>query len=507
MLSINMKDILTEKRQYVLWLQWLLALGIAYLLSFNTLPDDSSPVALVALVIVNAVLNAGLFFLPLQYFGSPKVDFALASLNILMVGIAIYLTGQSVSDFYLFFFIILLMAAAAQNLKTSVVGVLISSGLYVLLVYRSGVFSFTEGFLLRIPLLFIVGLFFGYLVYFQHLGREKKHEVIEIPSGLFDFGEALVQTEDLEVLYPKIPKLINDIMMADGCEFSLIEGERITHQIGQGFTPTKSSALDISRSIHHATYQSSEIYTSSTLKQDPQFVEKEDAHLYPYQSYMGKSWNSVGHPSGILAVYRHKKKEWSSQDIRKFQFLTGQMILALQHVQVSREFESEARTDKLTGLANDSYFSERVEQEFARARRQNSPLSLILMDMDHFKAINDKGGQAVGDKILRCLATMLGNTTRPADLAGRCGGDEFGVLLPASDIEGAGAFSHRLIEEVNTLESDEIPKFSISIGCSTFPQNSATITELFAQADEALYFAKAQGRGSSCHFSNIPAQS
>ncbi|MCZ6486000.1 MAG: hypothetical protein O6826_09905, partial [Acidobacteria bacterium] len=85
MLTINMKDILTEKRQYVLWLQWLLALGIAYLLSFNKLPEGSSPVALVLLVIVNAVLNAGLFFLPLQYFQSSKVDFALASLNILMV--------------------------------------------------------------------------------------------------------------------------------------------------------------------------------------------------------------------------------------------------------------------------------------------------------------------------------------------------------------------------------------------------------------------------------------
>jgi len=247
MLTINMKDILAEKRQYVLWLQWLLALGIAYLLSFNTLPEDNSPLALVSLVIVNAVLNAGLFFLPLKYFQSSKVDFALASLNILMVGIAIYLTGEAVSDFYLFFFIILLMAAAAQNLKTSVVGVLICSGLYVLLVYRSGVFSFTEGFLLRIPLLFIVGLFFGYLVYFQHLGKEEQQQKSEIPSGLFDFGEALVQAEDLEVLYPKIPQLINDIMRADGCELALIEGERITHQICQGFTPLESPALDISR--------------------------------------------------------------------------------------------------------------------------------------------------------------------------------------------------------------------------------------------------------------------
>ena len=352
-----------------------------------------------------------------------------------------------------------------------------------------------------------MGLFFGYLVYFQNLARRKQQKETEIKSDFFDFGEALVETGELQVLYSKIPKLINDIMMADGCELAIVEGERITHRICQGFTPQESSALDLSQSIHQATYQSTEIYTSSALNQDPQLAEKKDAHLYPFQSYMGKSWRSVARPSGLIAVYRHEQEQWNPHDIKQFQFLTGQTILALQHLQVLKEVEVQARTDELTGLANHRYFSERVEQEFARARRQNTPLSLVLLDMDHFKAINDESGHAVGDETLRCLATMLRNTTRSMDLPGRCGGDEFGVLLPASDKEGAGAFAQRLIEEVKTLESSQVPNFSISVGSSTFPNNSTTIAELFAHADEALYFAKAQGRGTTCHYSNIPAES
>ena len=89
------------------------------------------------------------------------------------------------------------------------------------------------------------------------------------------------------------------------------------------------------------------------------------------------------------------------------------------------------------------------------------------------------------------------------DLAGRCGGDEFVMLLPSTDIEGVGALSQRIIEEIAAHDSDDLPNFSISVGCSTFPDNSTTLAELLAHADEALYFAKSRGRGSACHYSNI----
>jgi len=180
-----------------------------------------------------------------------------------------------------------------------------------------------------------------------------------------------------------------------------------------------------------------------------------------------------------------------------------QTELGLQHAQAMKKLETQARTDELTGLANYAYFSERMDQEFARARRHNIPLSLMVVDMDHFKKINDEAGHAVGDALLRYLGSVLLDTTRPMDLAGRCGGDEFVMLLPSTDIEGVGALSQRLIEEIKNHDSNDLPDFSISVGCSTFPEISITLAELLAHADEALYFAKSKGRGSAFHYSNI----
>ena len=355
---------------------------------------------------------------------------------------------------------------------------------------------------------FIVGLFFGYLVYLQKQEKEELEPLAEPASDFFEFGKVLVEAIDLQVLQSKIPKLINDIMKSDACELAIIEGKRITKQIFEGLEPQEpqqSSSLDISKSIHHETYQSGDTFIASDLSQDPQFAEKEDAHLYPYHSYMGKSLKSLCRPSTLVAVYRNDQEPWSKDDINKFQFLMDQTELGLQHAQAIKELETQARTDELTGLVTYAYFSERMDQEFARARRHNIPLSLIVVDMDHSKKINDESGHAAGDELLRYLASVLLDNTRPMDLAGRCGGDEFVMLLPSTNIEGVGALSQRLIEEIKNRASNHLPDFSISVGCSTFPENSITLAELLAHADEALYFAKSKGRGSAFHYSNIPS--
>jgi len=332
MVTINMSTISPENRKYLLGLQWLLVLGIFYLLVFNSPAGQVSTVPILVLVTLTTVLMAGLFILPLKYFSDSRVIIVLVSFNIALVAVAIYLTNQGNSDFYLFFFIILMMAAAAQNLKALVVGALVTSGLYVLVVHQTGVFTFTEGFLLRIPFLFIVGLFFGYLVYLQKREKKELEPAAEPASDLFELGSVLVKVEDLQVLYSKLPKLINDIMMSDACELAIIEGERITEQIFEGLEPQEpqqSSSLDISKSIHHETYRSDNTFMTSDFNQNPQFAEKEDVHLYPYHSYMGKSLKSLGRPSTLIAVYRKDQEQWSGADINKFQFLMDQTELGL----------------------------------------------------------------------------------------------------------------------------------------------------------------------------------
>ena len=126
------------------------------------------------------------------------------------------------------------------------------------------------------------------------------------------------------------------------------------------------------------------------------------------------------------------------------------------------------------------------------------------MDIDHFKGINDTHGHAVGDLILQCLASVLKQTTRHMDLAGRCGGDEFVILLPETGIEEAQGLCQRLLEGVKAKDSSqELPNFSISVDCSTFPDNSTTISDLLSHADEALYNSKSQGRSCASHYSEV----
>lgn len=315
-----------------------------------------------------------------------------------------------------------------------------------------------------------MGLFFGYLVYLQKREQVEQEPVEEPAAELFEFGKILVEADDLKVLYSKIPKLVRNIMAADACELAIIEREQITEQILEGLQEKgseESSELAVGNSIHHETYESEKTFVASDLSENPKFTEKEDAGHYPYRNYMGKSLKSLRRPSILVAVYRDGEP-WSENEISKFQFLMDQTELGLQHAQAMKELETQARTDELTGLANYSYFSERMDQEFARARRHNIPLSLIVVDMDHFKEINDQSGHAVGDELLRYLARVLLNATRPMDIAGRCGGDEFVVLLPSTDVEGVGALSKRLIEKVKSHDSNDLPKFSISVGSSTF---------------------------------------
>ena len=243
--------------------------------------------------------------------------------------------------------------ATSNSLQAFVVGVIVASGLYLLMLYRSGEFLVTEGFLLRIPFLFIVGLFFGYLVYVQKVGRDKIKAESEFTADLFEFGKALVQADDLSALYSKIPRLINEIMGTDACELALVGDGRITKRIFEGVDAEESPSLEVARSIHDSAYQSDDIFMSTTLGEDSEFSEKEDAQQYPYQGYMGKSWKPAGRPSGLIAVYRQTRNNWSSNDRKKFRFLADQTILGLQYVYVLKEMEKRSqnrRTDRIGQL-------------------------------------------------------------------------------------------------------------------------------------------------------------
>ena len=162
-----------------------------------------------------------------------------------------------------------------------------------------------------------------------------------------------------------------------------------------------------------------------------------------------------------------------------------------------------AHTDPLTQVLNRRALTVRLASELERARRYDSVITLLMVDLDHFKAVNDTYGHLVGDEVLREVATLLQNEIRSVDVVARYGGEEFVVVLPETSLAGATTFAERIREHVSMTPFAgslvEPLKLTASIGVSSYPSTAVnTVDDLFARADEALYRAKAEGRNRVC---------
>ena len=152
------------------------------------------------------------------------------------------------------------------------------------------------------------------------------------------------------------------------------------------------------------------------------------------------------------------------------------------------ELANQARRDPLTQLLNHQAFSDELEAELDRAKRYGHGLTLVFFDIDDFKSINDTHGHQEGDRVLRDVATLLRQSRRGSDLAGRMGGDEFAVALIESEPDAGPLFIERLRDAV--AERDLPAEFGISAGVAHYPTEGGTATDLFRVADQRLYEAK-----------------
>ncbi len=163
----------------------------------------------------------------------------------------------------------------------------------------------------------------------------------------------------------------------------------------------------------------------------------------------------------------------------------------------SERFEEMANTDPLTGCVNRRAMLDQLETELSRARRYRHPLSVLMIDLDWFKQINDTCGHLVGDRVLRQLGEFLRDEARKVDVVARYGGEEFTLILPDTGIEGGIIFAERLrqrAEKYDYAEEGDPLHVTISVGVATYTDGTVTAEEVIASADAALYRAKKGGR-------------
>ncbi|MFT7227738.1 MAG: diguanylate cyclase (GGDEF)-like protein [Methylophilaceae bacterium] len=211
---------------------------------------------------------------------------------------------------------------------------------------------------------------------------------------------------------------------------------------------------------------------------------------------------SHGKILGTFAIYHTEPKTPQQTDIERIAAAANLASIAIENHNTFCELERRAYTDYLTGLSNRRHFFEQVESELSRVIRYGCDLSILMLDLDHFKLINDTHGHKVGDLVLKKFSEVCRATLRDIDITGRIGGEEFAVLLPETGSEQATKAAERLRAAINgaslVLEGCMPIRFAASFGVATLISKDVDIDTLLNQADQALYQAKNSGRNKVC---------
>ncbi len=218
-----------------------------------------------------------------------------------------------------------------------------------------------------------------------------------------------------------------------------------------------------------------------------------------------------GKVKGIISAQSHQTNAYSNDDLELLEMLASHAAIAIENARLFTELQKVADNDPLTDLLyNRRKFYELAEREFARALRYPEPLSVTMLDVDHFKNFNDRFGHKVGDMMLRMIAEKCGECIRDVDIMGRHGGEEFVILFPATGLAQAVQVVERLRQMIEEADLEPMQSFyesvtgqrttpqalrtTVSVGAAELDTSCASLDVLIDHADRAMYFAKSDGR-------------
>ena len=230
----------------------------------------------------------------------------------------------------------------------------------------------------------------------------------------------------------------------------------------------------------------------------------EDSRALPFKDFLDhcSSQSLIAAPLlnenrlvGVLIVHQcNKLRQWKPSEIQLVNAIADQVAIAITHAHLFAQVKHQAITDGLTGLYNHIYFKNRLNEELRLAQRKGTACSLLMIDLDKLKLINDKFGHPVGDAAIRQIAAILKTLLRSGDTAARYGGEEFGIILPDTSLLEAALIADRLCAQIRGTPVPGLGRITTSIGAAAYPKHASNMDDLVERADKALYVAKNSGR-------------
>lgn len=309
--------------------------------------------------------------------------------------------------------------------------------------------------------------------------------------------EAFTSSLNLNEVVVHLLDFLKELVPHDGCALYLFEGD--TLHLQSLHRETKGGMVDGDRFDPPAWVSVMRKTNRLLLVSDTTLEADADRWELPPQT---RSWIAVplpvrGRMIGCLTLESRQPGVFTESLAGLTQALAGEAAIALENAKLFEEVERLSTTDSLTGLSNRRQFDHLARLEFERSLRYNLPLSAIMMDIDHFKRINDSFGHGAGDRVLMSLANLCRRELRVMDLAARYGGEEFCFLLPETTSNAARIQAERLCSAIAGLsfqEGDHSFSVTASFGVSELQIRETRFEKLLENSDQALYQAKREGR-------------
>src|SRR3989304_927516 len=489
------------KKKTVQFLRWLVIIITSYLLLFSRgAVSMLSPQAFIiyALLLSNLVLTG----IPEPVFSKKWFDYLFVLLDTVSVSVAIYMTGNSSSEFYLVYFLVIIATTFSSDLRTIIRNTAIVSIVYTIMLLQSRDIEaviYDEEIMLRPSFLFIMSLFYGYLAE-QTRVHSNKNVDLETEKRkreiLLEITKSVSSTLDIKEVLRIIVAKVAGYIQADRCSIILTDSEQ-----KQGYVVASQDAPDLDRlQIDLEKYP--EIYKALDSKQ---VIVVNDITIDPLMIGVRDLLNQINIKSllvipiaykeeiiGTLFLkVRRKTREFTPEEIKFCQVVANTSANALKNAQLYEQIRQQAKTDGLTKLLNHRSFLESYQEEVMRANRTQKPFSILMIDVDNFKSINDSCGHHHGDKILSELAQCLKDNTRGIDIVARYGGDEFICILPETAQDQGLLVANRIMKKMR--ERFKEGGVSISMGLATYFYHTDDSAMLLRLADQAMYLAKYKG--------------
>jgi diguanylate cyclase (GGDEF)-like protein len=287
-------------------------------------------------------------------------------------------------------------------------------------------------------------------------------------------------------------------------EFSVMLIDEATHQLvieavaGGAATSARGMRFHLGEGIAGEVAAKGRTVYVPDVEKDPRFVRRKELKRFA-GSLLAVPLRSKGRVLGVMNLIRPRTNAFSEQEVRLAEAIAAQAALSIANARLYQQTLELSFTDSLTGVPNRRNLFLRLEQEYSRSVRFGDPLSLLMIDLDHFKLVNDRYGHVVGDGVLRGVALTLRRNVRKIDLVARYGGEEFVVLLPRVNKPEAMEVAEKLRRAVAAAalpgpEGGGPLVVTISVGVATLGTDADEIPGLIEKADAALYEAKRLGR-------------